>query len=162
MLPGSGIHENGQDLKGLTYSGCQKDGAAFHAALSSDTGKFYRQESLSVSGDKTDRRYGAGHMSGFYMAAVIHGSILGGNVMTAEEHRKFLERDFDDVRLDELKDISKIRIDRDKTVEEKKKQYLSKAGNPYLVKVGNTMVKIRFANNGVSFEDALESLLLMS
>lgn len=49
MLPGSGIHENGQDLKGLTYSGCQKDGAAFHAALvSSDTGKFYRQESLSV------------------------------------------------------------------------------------------------------------------
>lgn len=82
--------------------------------------------------------------------------------MTAEEHRKFLEQDFDDVRLDELKDISKIRIDRDKTVEEKKKQYLSKAGNPYLMKVGNTMVKIRFANNGVSFEDAFESLLLMS
>lgn len=82
--------------------------------------------------------------------------------MTAEEHRKFLEQDFDDVRLDELKDISKIRIDRDKTVAEKKKQYLSKAGNPYLVKVGNTMVKIRFANNGVSFEDAFESLLLMS
>lgn len=82
--------------------------------------------------------------------------------MTAEEHRKFLEQDFDDVRLDELKDISKIRIDRDKTVAEKKKQYLSKAGNPYLMKVGNTMVKIRFANNGVSFEDAFESLLLMS
>jgi len=82
--------------------------------------------------------------------------------MTAEEHRKFLEQDFDDVRLDELKDISKIRIDRDKTVAEKKKQYPGKAGNPYLVKVGNTMVKIRFANNGVSFEDAFESLLLMS
>lgn len=82
--------------------------------------------------------------------------------MTAEEHRKFLEQDFDDVRLDELKDISKIRIDRDKTVAEKKKQYLSKAGNPYLMKVGNTMVKIRFANNGVSFEEAFESLLLMS
>lgn len=49
MLPGSGNHENGQDLKGLTYSGCQKDGAAFHAALlSSDTGKFYRQECFSV------------------------------------------------------------------------------------------------------------------
>ena len=30
--------------------------------------------------------------------------------MTAEEHRKFLEQDFDDVKLDELKDISKIRI----------------------------------------------------
>ena len=43
----------------------------------------------------------------------------------------------------------------------KKKQYLGKVGNPYLVKVGSTMVKIRFANNGVSFEEAFEGLLLM-
>lgn len=82
--------------------------------------------------------------------------------MTAEQYRKFLEQDFDDVKLDELKDISEIRIDRNKTVAEKKKQYLGKIGNPYLVKVGNTMVKIRFANNGVSFEDAFENLLLMA
>lgn len=82
--------------------------------------------------------------------------------MTAEEYRKFLEQDFDNAKLDELKDISKIRIDRNKTVEEKKKQYLGKIGNPYLVRVGNTMVKIRFANNGVSFEDAFENLLLMA
>ena len=34
--------------------------------------------------------------------------------------------------------------------------------DPYLVKVGDTKVKIRFANNGVSFEDAFENLLLMS
>ena len=82
--------------------------------------------------------------------------------MTAEEHRKFLEQDFDDVRIEELRDISKIRVDRDMTVGEKKEQILRKVGNPYLVKVGSTMVKIRFANNGVSFEDAFESLLLMA
>lgn len=81
--------------------------------------------------------------------------------MTAEEHRKFLAQDFDDVKPEELVDITKIRIDRDRTVEQKKEQYLRKVGNPYLVKVGDTMVKIRFANNGVSFEDAFESLLLM-
>lgn len=81
--------------------------------------------------------------------------------MTAEEHRKFLAQDFDDVKTEELTDITKIRIDRNRTVEQKKEQYLRKVGNPYLVKVGNTMVKIRFANNGVSFEDAFESLLLM-
>ena len=81
--------------------------------------------------------------------------------MTAEEHRKFLGQDFDDVKIEELKDISRIRIDRGRTVEEKKKQYLGKVGNPYLVKVGSTMVKIRFANNGVSFEGAFEGLLLM-
>lgn len=82
--------------------------------------------------------------------------------MTAEEHRAFLEQDFCDVTLDELTDIRDIRIDRTKSTEARKKQYLKKAGNPYLVKIGNTMVKIRFANNGVSFEDAFESLLLMS
>ncbi len=82
--------------------------------------------------------------------------------MTAEEHKRFLEEDFDDVSLDNLVDISKIRIDRNRTQERRKKQFLRAAGNPYLVKVGDTKVKIRFANNGVSFEDAFENLLLMS
>lgn len=82
--------------------------------------------------------------------------------MTAEEHRKFLEMDFSDAKLEELADIGKIRIDRNKSVEERKRQYLNQVKNPYLVKVGDTMVKIRFANNGVSFEDAFENLLLMA
>ena len=80
--------------------------------------------------------------------------------MTAEDHRRFLEMDFSDAKLEELADIGKIRIDRKKSVEEKKRQYLNQVKNPYLVKVGDTMVKIRFANNGVSFEDAFENLLL--
>ena len=82
--------------------------------------------------------------------------------MTAEDHRKFLEMDFSDAKLEELADIGKIRIERKKSVEEKKRQYLNQVKNPYLVKVGDTMVKIRFANNGVSFEDAFENLLLMA
>ncbi len=82
--------------------------------------------------------------------------------MTAEEHRRFIETDFSDVKLEELTDIGKIRIDRKKSVEEKKRQYLKQVGNPYLVRVGDTMVKIRFANSGVSFEEAFENLLLMA
>ena len=82
--------------------------------------------------------------------------------MTAVEHRKFLEMDFSDAKLEELADIGKIRIDRKKSVEERKRQYLNQVKNPYLVKVGDAMVKIRFANNGVSFEDAFENLLLMA
>ena len=82
--------------------------------------------------------------------------------MTAEEHRKFLETDFSDVKLEELTDIGKIRIHIKKSVEEKKRQYLKQVGNPYLVRVGDTMVKIRFANSGVSFEEAFENLLLMA
>ena len=87
---------------------------------------------------------------------------LGGERMTAEEHRKMLETDFADVKLEDLADISRIRIDRGKSREERIRQYLRQTGNPYLVRVGDTMVKIRFANNGISFEDAFESLLLMS
>ena len=44
MLPGSGRHENGTNL---IFSDCQED-AVFNAALSSDTGKLYGQESFSV------------------------------------------------------------------------------------------------------------------
>lgn len=88
--------------------------------------------------------------------------LLGGGTMTAEEHRKMLETDFADVKLEELADISRMRIDRGKSREERIRQYLRQTGNPYLVRVGDTMVKIRFANNGISFEDAFESLLLMS
>ena len=82
--------------------------------------------------------------------------------MTVEEHKRFLEQGFDDVSLDKLVDISKVRIDRGRTLERRKKQYVRATGNPYLVRVDKTMVKIRFANNGVSFEEAFESLLLMS
>ena len=80
--------------------------------------------------------------------------------MTAEEYRKYLETDFDDVDVNELKDIRKVRIDRSQTKEKRIAQYLKQVGNPYMVHVGNVKVKIRFANNGVSFEDAFEDLLL--
>lgn len=80
--------------------------------------------------------------------------------MTAEEYRKYLETDFDDVDVNELKDIRKVRIDHSQTKEKRIAQYLKQVGNPYMVRVGNVKVKIRFANNGVSFEDAFEDLLL--
>lgn len=82
--------------------------------------------------------------------------------MTAEEHRSFLETDFSDVKMEEITDIGKIRIDRSKSVEERKRQYLKQVGNPYLVSRDDTMIKIRFANCGVSFEEAFENLLLMA
>ncbi|WP_394283234.1 rRNA maturation RNase YbeY [Frisingicoccus sp.] len=78
--------------------------------------------------------------------------------MTAEEYRKYLETDFDDVDVNELKDIRKVRIDRSQTKEKRIAQYLKQVGNPYMVRVGNVKVKIRFANNGVSFEDAFEEM----
>lgn len=74
--------------------------------------------------------------------------------------KELLAVDFEDVEISSLVDISKVRIDRGQTVEKRRQQYLEKIGNPYLVRVGNIKVKVRFAGNGVSMEDAFENLLL--
>ena len=77
-----------------------------------------------------------------------------------EKCKELLEVDFDDVELGSLADISKVRIDRKQPVEKRRQRYLEKVGNPYLVRVGNIKVKVRFADNGFSLEDAFENLLL--
>lgn len=74
--------------------------------------------------------------------------------------KELLAVDFEDVEISSLVDISKVRIDKGQTVEKRRQQYLEKIGNPYLVRVGNIKVKVRFAGNGVSMEDAFENLLL--
>ena len=54
--------------------------------------------------------------------------------MTAEEYRNYLETDFDDVDLKEMKDIRKIRIDRNKTKEKRIAQYLRQVGKRLISK----------------------------
>lgn len=80
--------------------------------------------------------------------------------MTAEEYRALLAVDFGDVELGGLTDISKLRIDKGQPLEKRRQQYLKKVGNPYLVRVGNMKVKVRFAEGGVSMEEAFENMLL--
>ena len=80
--------------------------------------------------------------------------------MTAEEYRALLAVDFGNVELGSLTDISKLRIDKGQPLEKRRQQYLKKVGNPYLVRVGNMKVKVRFADNGVSMEEAFEKMLL--
>lgn len=83
-----------------------------------------------------------------------------GHGMRTEDYKALLAVDFGDVEAGELTDISKIRIDRHQPLEKRRRQYLEKVGNPYLVRVGNMKVKVRFADNGISMEDAFETLLL--
>lgn len=80
--------------------------------------------------------------------------------MTVGKYKELLLVDFGDVEISSLTDISKVRIDRGQPIEKRRHQYLEKMGNPYLVRVGNIKVKVRFAENGVSMEDAFENLLL--
>jgi hypothetical protein len=80
--------------------------------------------------------------------------------MTAEEYKTFLEQDFKDVDIKEMTDLKSIKIDRGKSRHERQKAYLDKVINPYLVRIGNMKVKVRFANNGVSLEQALVRRIL--
>ena len=80
--------------------------------------------------------------------------------MTAGEYRVLLDVDFADVELGSLTDISKVRIDREQPLEKRRQQYFKRVGNPYLVRVGNMKVKVRFAENGISMEEAFENMLL--
>ena len=78
------------------------------------------------------------------------------------EENRSAPAEFSDVNADQLTDIGRLRIDSSKPVEERRKQYLRQVGDPYMVKVGDMMVRLSFANNGVSFEEAFENLLSMS
>ena len=80
--------------------------------------------------------------------------------MTAEEYRVLLDTDFSDVNIEDLTDVRKIKIDKNLPQEKRQAQYLKQVGNPYLLRRGSMMIKVRFANNGLSMEQAFENLLL--
>jgi hypothetical protein len=57
-------------------------------------------------------------------------------------------------------DLKTLTIDKTKTQKERLRQYIKDVKNPYIVRVGDTLVKIEFT--GVrSFSDALTAALLM-
>jgi len=80
--------------------------------------------------------------------------------MTAEEYRALLDTDFSDVNIEGLTDVRKIKIDKNLPQEKRQAQYLKQVGNPYLLRRGSMMIKVSFANNGLSMEQAFENLLL--
>ena len=82
--------------------------------------------------------------------------------MEGEGHdsRNYLDQDFSDVDINEMTDLRMIKTDRNKSLQERRDIFLNKVGNPYLVRIGNMKVKVRFANNGISMEQAFENMLL--
>lgn len=80
--------------------------------------------------------------------------------MTADEYRKLLEVDFNDTKLEDMPDLAKLQIDSLLPQEQRQLQYLNKVKNPYMVRIGNMKIKVRFANNGISMDEAFKNLLL--
>lgn len=61
--------------------------------------------------------------------------------------------------LDSLVDIRDVKIDRTQPVEERMKSYVEQIKNPYLFKVGNTVVRVSYANTLATINDNFVNLL---
>lgn len=60
----------------------------------------------------------------------------------------------------DLVDIRSVQIDPTLSMEERIKSYVEQIKNPYLFKVGDTVVQVEYANNGRSINDNFLSLLI--
>ncbi len=78
--------------------------------------------------------------------------------MTAEEYRALLDTDFSDVKINEMPDMASYHADLNDTIEKRQQKFIRKVGNPYMMRVGK--MKVSFANNGVSIEEAFKNMLL--
>ena len=62
--------------------------------------------------------------------------------------------------LDSLVDIRDVKIDRSLPVEERMKSYVEQIKNPYMFKVGNTVVRVSHANTTQTINDNFLNLLM--
>ena len=61
--------------------------------------------------------------------------------------------------LDSLVDIRDVKIDRSMSVEDRMKSYVEQIKNPYMFKVGNTVVRVSYANTQAMINDNFVNLL---
>ena len=63
-------------------------------------------------------------------------------MITKQDLEEMKKKNIGDVKKEDLKDISEVIIDTSKPVEERILSFIEQIGNPYLFKVGNTVVKV--------------------
>lgn len=61
--------------------------------------------------------------------------------------------------LDSLVDIRDVKIDRSMSVEDRMKSYVEQIKNPYMFKVGNTVIRVSYANTQATINDNFVNLL---
>ena len=66
------------------------------------------------------------------------------------------------VNIDNLADIRDVKIDPSLSQAERKQSYLNQIKNPRLYRCGDVIVRVSFADTGVTLEDRLKQYLLSS
>jgi hypothetical protein len=62
--------------------------------------------------------------------------------------------------IEDYKDLKVLTVDKTKSKQERLKQFITDVKNPYMVRVGDTLVRIEFTG-GRNFSDALTAAFLM-
>lgn len=80
-----------------------------------------------------------------------------------EELREKLNRckniPLDEINPDDVDELSKVKITRKKSKEERILDFISKVKNPYVFKVDGKLVKVEFSDNGKSAEECLMNVI---
>ena len=101
-------------------------------------------------------------ISGFLCSKCIKTHTLSkiGYMITINDLNEMKNADLQTCNIDDLVDIRDVKVDKSKSQEEKLFDFIEKIKNPYLFKVGNTVVKVRFSeNNTQSFQDKMENII---
>ena len=79
--------------------------------------------------------------------------------MITKSHLENLkQKNIKDVHIEDLKDISKVFIDKTSPTHERIYSFIEQIRNPYLFKVGTTKIKINFATSGETFQKTFERI----
>ena len=79
--------------------------------------------------------------------------------LSKEELERMQQIDIKDAVTDSLVDISEIEIDRKKSVADRVEDYVQTVGNPYLVKVGEYVVKIGYSDCDETLNDRMKQYI---
>lgn len=77
-------------------------------------------------------------------------------MITSKSLDYYKSQKISDVKIEDLKDITSIRVDTQKPVVERILSFMVQIGNPYLFKVGDIPVKVSFNNKGPTLQRSLE------
>lgn len=90
----------------------------------------------------------------------INSFVKNQTMINCELLKEMKNKNFEDLNSNELVDIKNIEIDTSKPKIEKLIDFIETIKNPYLFKVGDIIVKIKFSNNNQSFQEKMENIIL--
>lgn len=80
-------------------------------------------------------------------------------VFTPEELRKMASVDVRTVDIDTLTDLRDIQIDTKAPVEKKLASFARQAGNPYVGRIGDYVVKVCYQKEGATIDEKMEEYI---